>query len=203
MESKETIYIVGAGISGLIAAFELEKAGYAPIVLEKSNGVGGRVRPYLWAITTWISVFRYCSTATRWLKNTSTMMRLIFDAWPQGHRFMWTEDVCDWRSLTRFKMLIPTVTAKIGSVRDKIKVLRLNARMKRKSIDKIFASEEMTIEYLRKFGFSEVIIDRFFKPFFAGIFLNESCEHQAACLNLSQDVRWRLCHHPLGGNRRD
>ena len=44
MESKETIYIVGAGISGLIAAFELEKAGYAPIVLEKSNGVGGRVR---------------------------------------------------------------------------------------------------------------------------------------------------------------
>lgn len=44
MESKETVYIVGAGISGLIAAFELEKAGYTPIVLEKSNSVGGRVR---------------------------------------------------------------------------------------------------------------------------------------------------------------
>ena len=68
MESKETIYIVGAGISGLIAAFELEKAGYTPIVLEKSNGVGGRVRTVSMAITTWISVFRYCSTATRWQK---------------------------------------------------------------------------------------------------------------------------------------
>ena len=83
-----------------------------------------------------------------------------------GRRFVIGDPLRD------LKMLIPTVTAKIGSVGDKIKVLRLNARMKRKSIDKIFASEEMTtLEYLRKFGFSEVIIDRFFKPFFAGIFL--------------------------------
>ena len=31
--------------------------------------------------------------------------------------------------------------------------------------------EVTTLEYLRNFGFSDVIIDRFFKPFFAGIFL--------------------------------
>ena len=44
MAAKETIYIVGAGISGLIAAYELEKAGYAPVILEKSDSIGGRVQ---------------------------------------------------------------------------------------------------------------------------------------------------------------
>ena len=44
MDSNKTIYIIGAGISGLIAAYELEQAGYTPVVLEKSDAVGGRVR---------------------------------------------------------------------------------------------------------------------------------------------------------------
>ena len=44
MDSNKTIYIIGAGISGLIAAYELEQAGYSPVVLEKADAVGGRVR---------------------------------------------------------------------------------------------------------------------------------------------------------------
>ena len=44
MNNDSVIYIVGAGISGLIAAYELERAGYSPIILEASDGVGGRVR---------------------------------------------------------------------------------------------------------------------------------------------------------------
>ena len=41
---QQKIYIIGAGISGLIAAYELERAGYFPEILEASDGVGGRVR---------------------------------------------------------------------------------------------------------------------------------------------------------------
>jgi len=44
MNSSKQVYVVGAGISGLIAALELEQAGFEPIILEKSDGVGGRVR---------------------------------------------------------------------------------------------------------------------------------------------------------------
>ena len=173
MESKETIYIVGAGISGLIAAFELEKAGYAPIVLEKSNGVGGRVRTvslgdhhldigFQVLLDGYPMAKKYLDYDALELRRLASGAQIYVD----GRRFVIGDPLRD------FKMLIPTVTAKIGSVGDKIKVLRLNARMKRKSIDEIFASEEMTtLEYLRKFGFSQVIIDRFFKPFFAGIFL--------------------------------
>lgn len=38
-----SILIIGAGLSGLSAAFYLERLGYRPIVIEKSNRVGGRV----------------------------------------------------------------------------------------------------------------------------------------------------------------
>jgi monoamine oxidase len=44
MESNKKITIIGAGISGLIAAIELEKLGFNPIVIEATDRVGGRVK---------------------------------------------------------------------------------------------------------------------------------------------------------------
>jgi phytoene dehydrogenase-like protein len=45
MHKKDyVIYIIGAGISGLIAAKTLEQSGYRPIILEASDKVGGRVK---------------------------------------------------------------------------------------------------------------------------------------------------------------
>jgi len=37
------IVIVGAGVSGLIGAQQLEKYGYSPIIFEADNRGGGRV----------------------------------------------------------------------------------------------------------------------------------------------------------------
>ncbi|MGC6433773.1 MAG: NAD(P)-binding protein, partial [Crocinitomicaceae bacterium] len=44
MKDKETIYIIGAGVSGLIAAFELEKEGLKPVIIEQTGEIGGRVK---------------------------------------------------------------------------------------------------------------------------------------------------------------
>jgi phytoene dehydrogenase-like protein len=38
------INIVGAGISGLVAAIQLEKAGFKPHIFETSTAAGGRVK---------------------------------------------------------------------------------------------------------------------------------------------------------------
>ena len=38
------IHIVGAGISGLIAAKTLESQGYKPVVIEATDSTGGRVK---------------------------------------------------------------------------------------------------------------------------------------------------------------
>ena len=42
--SNYKIHIVGAGVSGLIAATVLEKNGYAPVIIEATDRVGGRVK---------------------------------------------------------------------------------------------------------------------------------------------------------------
>ena len=45
MDKKDfKIYIVGAGVSGLVAAQVLENKGYHPIILEASDRAGGRVK---------------------------------------------------------------------------------------------------------------------------------------------------------------
>ena len=40
----QKIYIIGAGVSGLVAAKVLEEKGYYPIILEKTDRVGGRIK---------------------------------------------------------------------------------------------------------------------------------------------------------------
>ena len=40
----QSVHIVGGGISGIIAALELESAGLQPIIYEKQDRLGGRVR---------------------------------------------------------------------------------------------------------------------------------------------------------------
>ncbi|MDG2435696.1 MAG: NAD(P)/FAD-dependent oxidoreductase, partial [Polaribacter sp.] len=43
-KSAYKIHIIGAGISGLIAAQVLENYGYHPTIIEASSSVGGRVK---------------------------------------------------------------------------------------------------------------------------------------------------------------
>jgi len=173
MNASNTVYIVGAGISGLIAALELEKAGYRPVVLEQSDAVGGRVRTlhvngydldigFQVLLSAYPMAQKYLDMEALKLKKLASGAQILVDrkAYVIGD------------PLRDFKMLVPTVLAGIGSVRDKFLVLRLNGRLKKKSNEAIFAAPETTtLDYLRNFGFSEKIIARFFKPFFSGIFL--------------------------------
>lgn len=173
MDSNKTIYIIGAGISGLIAAYELEQAGYSPVVLEKADAVGGRVRTvekngYHLDLGFQVLLSAY-PLANKYLDFDALRLRRLESGsqiYVDGKRFLIGD------ALRNIRLLAPTLLADIGSLTDKVKVLALNRRLKKKSLDAIFDSPETsTLEYLRSQGFSEKIIDRFFRPFFSGIFL--------------------------------
>ncbi|MCH2226018.1 MAG: FAD-dependent oxidoreductase, partial [Crocinitomicaceae bacterium] len=176
MKDKNTIYIIGAGVSGLIAAYELEQEGYQTKIIERTSEVGGRVKTinekgyaldlgFQVLLSAYPSVKKYLDMDALQLRKLESGALIYANG--KAHR------IGD--PLRNWKILIPTMFADIGSFSDKLKILKLNRKLKKKSILEIFESSETTThQYLIKFGFSSKIIERFFKPFFAGIFLEPS-----------------------------
>lgn len=173
MEEKKDIYIIGAGVSGLIAAYELEQEGFQPTIIERTAEVGGRVKTineqgyaldlgFQVLLSSYPLVNKYLDLDALQLQKLESGALIYTNK--KAYRI--GDPSRDW------KVLIPTIFAKIGSISDKLKILKLNKRLKNKSIQEIFDSEETsTLQYLVNFGFSSTIIESFFKPFFAGIFL--------------------------------
>ena len=173
MENKKEIYVIGAGISGLIAAYELEQEGYHPIIIEKTGEVGGRVKTvnvkgYALDLGFQVLLSAY-PLAKKYLDMDALQLNKLESGaliYTEGKAYRIGDPLRNW------KVLIPTLLANIGSIGDKLKILKLNNRLNHKSIEEIFESpESTTLEYLKNFGFSSRIIDVFFRPFFSGIFL--------------------------------
>jgi protoporphyrinogen oxidase len=178
MKHKETIYIIGAGVSGLIAAYELEQEGYHPIIIEQTDEVGGRVKTIHEKGYALDLGFQVLLSAYPLAKKYLDLEALELHKLESG-ALIYVNDkayrIGD--PMRNWKMLFPTIFSDIGSISDKLKVLKLNNRLKRKSLDEIFESRETTtLQYLIEFGFSPKIIERFFKPFFAGIFLESNIQ---------------------------
>jgi phytoene dehydrogenase-like protein len=70
-----------------------------------------------------------------------------------------------------------SLRAPIGSFQDRLRIIRLAARVRMKRVSGIFQSPDLkTIDFLRSEGFSETIIQSLFKPFFAGVSLDPEIE---------------------------
>jgi protoporphyrinogen oxidase len=167
------IYIIGAGVSGLVAAIELEKAGYFPVVLESTDRVGGRVKTDLVDGFLLDHGFQVLLTSYPEAKRYLDFGALDLQHFHPGAVILKPGDnfaVHD--PLRRPTQLLNMAFSKVGTLSDKIKIFNLSRTLKGKQEEEIFASPEMTtLEYLKKKGFSKKIIQHFFKPFFSGIFL--------------------------------
>ena len=176
MKENKTIYIIGGGVSGLIAAYELEQAGYFPKVIEQTAEVGGRVKTLQekgYALDLGFQVLLSSYPMVNKYLDVDALHLIKLE--PGALIYVDGKAISIGDPLRNWKMLIPTVFADIGSFSDKFKILKLNYKLKKKSIQDIFESNETsTLQYLIQLGFSSKIIDRFFKPFFAGIFLEPS-----------------------------
>jgi protoporphyrinogen oxidase len=171
--SDKKIVIVGAGISGLVAAIELEQHGYAPIIIEQSSRCGGRVKTDAWHDAYLDHGFQVLLTA-----YPAVQSYLDIDAL-QARQFLPGAVVFKNRQqytfgdpLRHVSFLLPTLFSPLGSLLDKWKVFRLSQFVKRQTVEQLFATQDLsTLSYLKNYGFSDVIIRNFFKPFYSGIFL--------------------------------
>lgn len=69
--------------------------------------------------------------------------------------------------------LMATMRAPIGSLSDKMKIATLRSGVCKGTLDELFARPETTaMQALRDHGFGETMIERFFRPWFGGIFLD-------------------------------
>lgn len=167
------IHIIGAGVSGLIAAKTLEEQGYKPVIIEATDRVGGRVKTDVVDGFQLDHGFQVLLDAYPLVKKHLNFEALELQKFVPGATIFKggkMQTIGD--PLRDLSLLLPTLMSSIGTISDKLKVLKLNTYLKKKTISSIFSSEETsTLEYLKIKGFSPEMIRDFFKPFFSGIFL--------------------------------
>ena len=174
MDKKDfKIYIVGAGVSGLVAAQVLENQGYQPVILEASDRAGGRVKTdikkgfqldhgFQVLLSSYPAAQKYLDFKALKLQELKPGA-VIFN---NGKQQIIGDPLRD------ISTLFSTLFSGIGTLSDKFKIFQLNLKLKNKSIEAIFSSDEISTKvYLKEFGFSSQIITQFFTPFFTGIFL--------------------------------
>ncbi|KAL2651337.1 hypothetical protein R1flu_019465 [Riccia fluitans] len=172
------VIVIGAGLAGLAAAKHLAREGVPFTLLEASDGVGGRVRTdefegflldrgFQIHITAYPEALRILDYGKLDLRDFYAGALVWFDG--GFHR------VAD--PLRHFTDGLQSLTNPIGSVFDKVLVGIVRIQAAVKAVDDILATEETTIEErLSKNGFSESMVDRFFRPFFGGIFFDRELQ---------------------------
>lgn len=179
MASNDPIVIVGAGMAGLTAAWYLKKNGRNVRVIEASGHVGGRVhtefkngftldRGFQVLLTAYPEAQRVLNYEALNLKSFASGAIIFGD---KGRTFMGDP-------LRYPQGALQSAFSWAASLSDKLKVARLTREVKAMSIDDIFAlkTQIYTEKYLVEYGFSEKIINHFFRPFFGGIFLERSLD---------------------------
>lgn len=174
---RADVVIVGAGLAGLACATRLGSSGLELRVLEASDRVGGRVRT---------------DPARGFLLDRG--FQVLLTAYPEAGRIL-DLDGLDLRSflpgarvrvgdrfvrvgdpLRRPRDLWSTLRAPVGTTADKLRLLRLRATLSRGSPEPDPGAERSTLARLRAEGFSSRIVQRFFRPFLGGIFLESGLE---------------------------
>ena len=172
------IHIIGAGVSGLIAARVLEDNGYNAVIIEATDRVGGRVKTDIVDGYQLDHGFQVLLTSYPAAKKYLDFKQLNLQKFVPGAAiFRSGKQTIIGDPIRDISLLVPSLFSEIGTFRDKLQVFKLNRRLKNKTLTEIFsAKEQTTLSYLKDVGFSSDMIDQFFKPFFSGIFLEAELE---------------------------
>lgn len=168
------VIIVGAGLAGLACAKAVHERGKSFILLEAEEQPGGRVRTDNEQGFLLDRGFQVLQTAYPEAQNALDYNQLDLRPYPAGVLI---------RANGRFHTIadprrhpgqfLATATSAIGSFKDRYLVLKLANAVRNLSLPAIFQeNEQPTIDFLEQWGFSQLFIQQFFQPFFAGACLD-------------------------------
>ncbi len=169
------IIIAGAGLAGLCCARALKQANIPFLLLEASDGVGGRVRTDRLDGFLLDRGFQVLQTAYPEARRVLDYQALNLRPFSPGALVYFQgrlHRVVD--PLRQPQHLFRTILAPVGTLADKLRVARLRRRVCRGSLEELFQRPETsTLELLRAESFSDSMIERFFRPFFSGVFFEK------------------------------
>ena len=173
---QREVIIVGGGLAGLACATQLSKVGKQVALVEATDRVGGRVRSDVVDGFTMDHGFQVLLTAYPACQQLLDYDALRLRPFEPGAlirnsgRFTTLGD--PWR---RPSQALATVRNPAGSFRDKLLVAKLRSQSRRGTLDDLYARDSVaTREFLANSGMSSRMVDRFFRPFIGGVFLDES-----------------------------
>ncbi len=175
------VVVVGGGLAGLVCARDLADAGVESRVVEASDGLGGRVRTdpvdgYLLDRGFQILLTAYPQVRTRLDLDDLGLARFQPGADVHlGDRFHRVGD-----PLRRPGDLLATLTAPVGTVADKVRVARLVADVRTHPVAELLRRpDRTTADRLAAAGFTDRMVESFWRPLFAGIQLDPQLEVSA------------------------
>ena len=184
---EQPIVIVGAGLAGLCCARRLRELDIPFTILEASDGVGGRVRTDL------VEGFRL-----------DRGFQIYLPSYPEGRRVL-DYDTLDLKPFTRgalirfngrfhrvadpraeFLTALKSFFGPVGTSRDKLRLASFSKEVSRREPET--ATDQPALDLLRVAGFSDAMIDRLFRPFLGGVFLESELRTSARFLRFV----WRM-----------
>ena len=178
MNEELDAIIVGGGLAGLVCARNLCDAGLSCQLFEASDQVGGRVRTDTidgFLLDRGFQVFLTAYPEANAVLDYERLKLCRFEPGALirfGGKFHRMSD--PWR---RPRHAFATALSPTATLADKLRIASFRNHATRGELSDVYSRpEQPTIDLLRERGFSDVIIERFFRPFLGGVFLDHELQ---------------------------
>jgi len=176
------VAVVGGGLAGLVAASRLAEAGARVRLFEERQTVGGRVSSVHEGGFTFDDGFQVLFTAYPAAREELDLDALSLRRFAPGatiarpdHRSTLSDPLRD------LGAALPSLFNRDVTLGDKLRTLRLQRDLARRTEREIFAGEDTSIRaFLADYGFSRKFVENFVEPFYGGVTLDRSLSTSAS-----------------------